>query len=79
MKLPAEVVVHIPALSDMSLRSCLEIASKQGVKLVENRIAELIAEEVLNRHKDRIEKLVAEKISDVEKKIISEVVAKIRS
>ena len=78
LKLPAEVTIHIPSFSDITLEHCFEIAAKDGVRLIERTIAEMIAKEVLKRHSARIEKLVNQKTSEIEDSIILKVVEKMQ-
>ncbi len=74
LKLPSEVVVHLPAFSDISLEECFKAASTHGVALVRELISEEIAREIVRRNRTRITAMVNKKVSDIELNIISAVV-----
>lgn len=78
LKLPAEVVVHIPTLSDMDLEKCFEIAAKDGMRLIESTIAKMIAEEIVKGSKKRIEALVQKKLTEHGEEIIQEVISRLK-
>lgn len=62
IKLPAEMVIHIPTLSDLSLEACMKIAATDGMKMIESKIAQILAETLFQHHKERIDKMIIESV-----------------
>lgn len=76
LKLPSEVVIHIPSFSEMTLERCMQVATKDGLTFVERTITELIAEEIVKRNMAMIKKFVDKQVPEIEHNIIQQVLIK---
>ena len=78
LKLPSEVVVHIPTFSDITLESCLKVAMNDGVRLIESVLAREIAQAILKKHRKKFKDLVTKGLFSAEDEIVDGVLKAIR-
>lgn len=66
IKLPSEVVVHIPAFAEVSFEDVAQVLAKDGVKLIQQIVKERALEAFVAKHEKLIGKAARALASDKE-------------
>ena len=73
IKMPSELTLHIPTLSDPDLESIMRIISTRGVQSIQETISDMVIEEFAKKHEkligSAVRKLLDEKEEDIKKLI----------